>query len=263
MSNTIEQNSTHTILTGVENVKIVGLGIDTLELGYCVKSYNVSGGFWDTLEEQKQLTQKSDYENDDATVSIFGVDFKVSRHGSGMWRYILVNDDITLRLNPKANEGKAFPEAFVIFRSAFLWRKGYLSAISKVNQLMERLCDFVNIKPSRVDLCADIVSPLPELDLNQFVTYAHSRDEYQISRHNKGNHLSGYVVGSDVVRCRIYDKAYECVKEHKQWFHDLWRSHDWDGKSPVTRIEFQYRREGIRPFQIDNLNDLLNCIEPY
>ena len=49
---------------------------------------------------------------------------------------------------------------------------------------------------------------------------------------------------------RIYDKLYEIKLVHKEWFQDLWKQGGWDGKSGVTRVEIQLKREFLKDFNV-------------
>jgi hypothetical protein len=45
--------------------------------------------------------------------------------------------------------------------------------------------------------------------------------------------------------CSIYNKSREIKKSGKTWFHDIWRSHGWDGETDVWRVEFRWKREAL------------------
>ncbi len=58
--------------------------------------------------------------------------------------------------------------------------------------------------------------------------------------------------------CRVYDKTVEVQKMQKEWWHDVWQAHEWDGASlsTVVRIEVQSRREFLKQMRVDTLDDL-------
>ena len=53
---------------------------------------------------------------------------------------------------------------------------------------------------------------------------------------------------------RIYDKSKEILKSGKLWFCDLWK---WEtAPLDIWRVEFQIRRNGLKSFGINTLDDL-------
>ncbi len=52
----------------------------------------------------------------------------------------------------------------------------------------------------------------------------------------------------------------EVKKHNKEWFHEVWRKHGWEGEGVVMRIEFRYARECLREMGIEDPYQLLNEI---
>jgi len=245
-----KNSSSRTLVTRELNVKVVGMGIDTLELGYCIEKYDID---FKILENAKDLAQSKPYDNDLGSVKLYGVDFKVNRAGKPMYEFVLQNGDITIAINRKADGGKHFPEIHVAFRSEYIWRVGWQIAVKAVTVWLLQWALISSIKVSRVDLALDIAYPIPVLELQQFVTYARGRtDHYQIDRHCKGKNLTGYSIGKGDMSCRIYDKKNEINISKKTWFKHIWTKNGWVEDEPVTRIEFQFRRAILRELQVND-----------
>jgi hypothetical protein len=68
--------------------------------------------------------------------------------------------------------------------------------------------------------------------------------------------VSGFSIGKGEIRARIYNKTLEARKVGKEWQFELW---DKDGNLEVWRVEFQLRREALKSFGIENLDDFLNA----
>lgn len=246
------------LVTRELNVKTVGKGIDTLELGYCIESYSVD---FKILEDAKTLAQSKPHNNDLGSITFYGIEFNVNRAGRQMHEYVLQNGDVVVAINRKADSGKHFPEIRVTFRSEYLWRVGWQKTLNAVTHWLSKWAVIKAIKVSRVDLALDLACPIPVFDLCQFITYARGKtDHYEINRHFRGKKLTGYSIGKGDLTCRIYDKTREIINSKKTWFHYIWSKNGWREDETVTRIEFQFRREVLRELQIDNDIDLANQI---
>jgi len=246
--------SSRTLVTRELNVNVVGMGIDTLELGYCIEKYDTA---FKVLEDAKSLAQSKPYDNDLGSVKFYGIDFKVNRAGKPMYEFVLQNGDITIAINRRAAGGRNFPEIHVTLRSEYIWRVGWQIAVKAVTIWLLQWALISSIKVSRVDLALDLACPIPVLELQQFVTYARGRtDHYQIDRHCKGKNLTGYSIGKGDMSCRIYDKKNEINLTKKTWFKHIWTKNGWIEGEPVTRVEFQFRRAMLRELQVNDDRDL-------
>ncbi len=244
--------------------KCILAGVDTLELGVCVEEYLFSEDQWSFLECAKENARSTPFNNDLGSVTFQGKDFIVNRAGAQRYGYILSNDDVMLRINDKAQGGKYFPEVKVIFRSAYLWRNGWQCAVKDVMEWLAGWLILNRIIVSRCDITADFNAPLPILDteLRQVVTRAvnkrnYMKDAMEYGRFTIGKKISGYVFGGKKLHCRIYDKVLEIARSNKKWLYILWEKNGWHQGDPVTRVEFQCRREYLRSMQTDTVQDLI------
>ena len=79
----------------------------------------------------------------------------------------------------------------------------------------------MKIKPSRVDLCADILLD-EKLWTKDLIDYRVTRSNYA-SQHFTNNQLTGIVIGKGHMMARLYDKPLEIKqKKKKEWMYDIW-----------------------------------------
>jgi len=250
-------------------------GVDTLAIGFKIGDPNPEDdweldngklGFyltpdeWANLKDAKYAAQGEMFDSGGTPILFRGQTFSVSPKGGPGYEYRLINDDMTLMLAELARGGSSFPEVHITFRSAYLWRHGWRGCYTRVRSWLDGWANVVGHHVSRVDLCMDLNLPLPVVDLRvgEVVTPAKNKSEFFIQHHFKGLDETGYTFGQGKLRCRIYDKLAEIDHSQKMWFKDLWRKQGWNGRSPVTRVEFQARRDFLRTMQIETVEDLEN-----
>ncbi len=229
---------------------IVAVGVDTLELNFGVSKYRYPDMF-KKLDESKLIAANSGYKgNRGVSIGWFGNEFMVQARGSkGGYEYILRNGDIDLQIMPEAKGGNPSPELRVIFHSPYLWHKGDIQAYNEVINYLNEWVMLEYCKVSRADLCADRLMPLPELNRKtQVVTRLRDKNLYYGGDFISGQRDTGYQFGRGDIACRFYDKTYEIKSKGKGHIFPLWIDNGWDEKSPVSRLEYQIRREGLRLF---------------
>ena len=238
--------------------KVLLAGVDTLSVGFNVKDFLFTTEEWRTLADAKHAAQGTMFDSGGTPVTLRGRHFSVSPKGSRGYEYVLVNDDVTICLAERADSGRVYPEIHVTWRSQYLWRYGWQAVYTYVRNWVYDWADVSREKVSRADLCLDIDSPLPDVGLKEgeVVTYARKNEEFYIQHHFDGLDETGYSFGKGDLKARIYNKLIEIEHSQKAWFKDLWRKQGWDGSSPVTRVEFQARRDFLKTMQIETVEDL-------
>ena len=229
---------------------IVAAGVDTLELNFGIDDYKERGVF-ERLSVAKSEALAAGYKGRRGIpVEVFGNEFMVQARGSkGGYEYLLRNGDIDLQIMPDARGGRPCPEVRVISRSSFLWQWGDVRAYEKVVEFVNDIALIAYCRVSRADLCVDKVMPLPEIDRKtQVVSRMRERDLFYGGDFERGQRETGYQFGRGGVTCRLYDKAYEIAVKGHGHIMPLWVENGWDGQSPVSRLELQLRREGLRRF---------------
>ncbi len=238
---------------GIDNnvyPNIVAAGVDTLELNFGVAEYRQPEKF-KRLNDGKLEAVSAGYKGRRGIpVDWFGQEFMVQARGSkGGYEYLLKNGDIELQIMPDARGGKPSPELRVVFRSPYLWGVGEILAYSKVLDFLNEWAFMEYCKVSRADLCVDMVMPLPEINRKtQVVSVLRSRDKYYGGDFQRGQRETGFQFGRGGIAFRFYDKAYEISVKGHGHIMPIWTANGWDGVTPVSRLELQIRRDGLRRF---------------
>ena len=237
-------------------------GIDTLEIGFCIREYKLSDKEWSELSIAKESAQSTLYDKGTG-IKFRGKDFMVLRTGSGRYKFILTNEDLDIRIFMDARSGLYFPELKIRFKSKFLWRHGWKYAVDVTDRWIRSWAIMDDVKISRIDIMVDILGDLHVLsaELLEVVTRARNKKEFGThERYSQGRNPSGYRFGGGELMCRIYDKTVEIYRSDKRWFERLWRKKGWVKGEGVTRIEFQCRHKIIRQMGIRTLDDLYRVL---
>jgi len=237
-------------------------GIDTLAVGFIIGAFKLTPEDWSQLAAAKEQAQGT-FNSGGTPIKFQGETFSVNAKGSPGYEYILINDDLTLQLAERTEQGSVYPEVRVTWRSQYLWRCGWRGAYVHVRDWIHTWAVVLGEKVSRVDLSVDLNSDLPEVNIRggEVVSYARSKKEYHegkflVQHHFTGLEDTGYTFGKGDLLCRVYDKLAEIEHSQKSWFMDMWRRQGWNGTSPVTRVEFQARRQFLRTMDIETVVDL-------
>jgi len=238
--------------------KIVNSGIDSLVLGFSIEKYLDLDSFTD-LEDSKLLAGDKMFNSKGSPVSWHDVDFIVQPRGARGYEWILRNDDVIVCIAREAKGGSVLPEVYVTFSAPYLWSHGNTAAVNLFKHWLGKWALFTEDKVSRCDLCLDIEMTTPMIDLHkEIVTLAKHKGYYlkDLSGYMRGLHDSGYEFGKGALVGRFYDKTLEIKSSKKDWFRDIWTANGWDGVTPVTRVEFQMRRNFLKLFQVNGYDDL-------
>ncbi len=238
--------------------KIVNSGIDSLVMGFSIEKHLELDSFTD-LEDSKLLAGDKMFNSKGSPVSWYGVDFVMQPRGARGYEWILRNDDVIVCIAREAKGGSVLPEVYVTFSAPYLWSHGSTAAVNSFKRWLGKWALFSEDKVSRCDLCLDIEMTTPMIDLHkEIVTLAKHKGYYlkDLSGYMRGLHDSGYEFGKGALVGRFYDKTLEIISSKKYWFRDIWTAKGWDGKTPVTRVEFQMRRNFLKLFQVNGYNDL-------
>ncbi|MFC1864756.1 hypothetical protein ACFLYG_02900 [Chloroflexota bacterium] len=242
--------------------KIVNSGIDSLVLGFSIEKYLDSDSFAD-LEDSKLLAGDKMFNSKGSPVSWYRVDFIVQPRGARGYEWILRNDDVIVCIAREAKGGSVVPEVYVTFSAPYLWSHGSTAAVNLFKRWLGKWALFTEDKVSRYDLCLDIEMTTPMIDLHkEIVTRAKHKGYYlkDLSGYMRGLHDSGYEFGKSDLVGRFYDKTLEIASSKKYWFREIWSANGWDGVTPVTRVEFQMRRNFIKLFQVNGYDDLETAV---
>lgn len=239
--------------------RMVAVGIDTLNVGLNIGRWLMEEAEFKRLEEAKAEAGVSLFGGKGVTVQVGGREFNLLPKGSKGYDYVMFNDDVRLLMARNCLGGAVFPEVFTELNSVFLWGKGYNRAYSELSSWVRTWADVVGEKVNRVDLCVDLAVDLPRLDVAcEVVTRTRKKvDYFEVEQYTNGRRDTGYRFGVKPIMARLYDKTYEIRKSDKYWFGDIWRNGGWDGKSNITRAEFQVRRPCLREYGINSYDELV------
>lgn len=242
-------------------MKVIGSGIDTLVIGFCIDSWQDACDF-EKLSEAKTVAGDKMFNSKGAPVEWFGVRFVISARGVHGYEWVLKNDDVTVCIARKPMSGTVIPEVYITFSQQYLWTKGAEAAYEQFLYWLSKWAIPVEDKASRCDLCIDLELALPDIDVQtEIVSRARGKAEYSLpvdlAQYFSGRRITSYRIGSGDMVARLYDKTLEIVVSRKEWFRDFWLLRGWDGVTPVTRCEFQLRRGILKEFGIKGFRDLL------
>jgi hypothetical protein len=229
-------------------------GIDTLILSF--------NGEWKNLEwfsyfaELKKRAQETSIDVPGMIKGDSEWNFHMMPNGSKGFEWLLISNDFALKIGKWATS-KTRPNIMAEIRSEMLWRVGAKESCSFISNMISEIGFEISIiKPSRVDLCVDVLFPRPvwNKDLIDYaVTKAFERAFYM----QKAHQLKGIAIGKGDLTARMYDKALEIKQQsHKIWMFDIWGIPKISKNKVMLRIEFQMRREILKEVKANTLIDL-------
>lgn len=225
---------------------VLASGIDSLVIAVDLKWTDAA--WFNKLKALKEAAKQESHEQE-ATIELGPEQepwrFLVKPHGKDGYEWILTSRELGMTLG-HWQEPRQRPSVMADIRSETLWRLGYQDAVARLLLILRTMgAEVVEVKPSRVDLCVDLLLPESEWrrDLSDhFVTRARSRSAY-----DDGRLLSGFSIGKGAVSARIYDKPLEILsKSHKDWMFDIWGIKSVPDGYRVIRVEYQLRRDLLR-----------------
>lgn len=240
---------------------VLASGIDTLYLTMNITWSN--GDFFKCLselkdtaieeEEDQQITLKDEVTQNEWV-------FNVRPHGVKRYEWLIYNNEYTIKIGNWLKP-KTIPSVIVEIRSETLWSHGFQKAVNNITHLLEQKMAFIhNIKPSRVDICVDILLP-EELWSMDLLNYKVTRATYT-SPHLVYKMLTGITTGKGAIKSRLYDKPLEIKqKKDKEWMYDIWGLPQVPQHAKIIRVEFQIMREILKKLGIDEIIDLLNKVQ--
>jgi len=197
----------------------------------------------------------------------------------GGYNYHLSRADVNIFFSTRKDTNT--PNIWVDIGSQSCWSPGYNNIIKEVTRLVAALSGhIVKDVVSEVHLCTDFVGlDIEELPIERseyWVTRANRFHTYQdrtrlsgitiaqtmgeLPPGNKDSVLlqeTGITFGTGDIMLRIYDKTLELKRSaaKQSVFASVWQNDSYDDQ-PVTRVEYQLRRDVLRQLQVNTLHDL-------
>jgi hypothetical protein len=116
------------------------------------------------------------------------------------------------------------------------------------------------VRRSRVRTRLDPPRPIGN-DIRGPARHVSDEDLAALATAHETRKLTGITIGKGDVMCRLYDKREElatCSPDKLQAEEARWTSGGWDGKAPVTRVEFQLRTVALRELGIISLDEAID-----
>jgi hypothetical protein len=212
------------------------------------------------LEVLKEASQ--DAEEDLVTVfTLAGERLFIKPHGAGkQWRWILHSPGLHLDVGLGKHTQIV---AKARLSAAYLWATEIGDALTQIHAFLTPILGsepFLQV--SEAHLCVDVAGwELAVVDAAAFVMRGRRRglrleddDEtppgLQINLNGRRCGALDFSKGA-AHSCCIYDKTKQIIVLRKDWMHEVWKSHGWDGESRVTRVEFRYKRECLREMGVE------------
>jgi len=233
-------------------------GIDSLSLTIQVEWKN--SDFFNLLDGAKAVAKKLDTDCPLFTNTDQDISFMVRPHGSSGYAWLIHGKEYALSIG-NWKSPKSRPSIALDIRSETLWRYTPSEAVLRILAFLENQgAKVVSVKPSRLDLCLDLLFPAEYWKMNLLET-AVTRASFRALYFERQT-LTGIHFGKSAMGLRLYDKVLEIQRKSKKfWFHDLWKLNVVPEDLKVVRVEFQLRRGVLKGLGLDNLSDTFPTLE--
>ena len=179
----------------------------------------------------------------------------IQPHGTNGYEWLLSNNICTLLIGKSLTPGSR-PSLMAEIRSETLWRVGVKETIAALLSILENYgAEKILIKPSRVDLCLDLLMDEKQWD-KSLIDFRVTRAQHSgLFFHKKD--MTGISIGRGKISARLYDKPLEIKqKSKKTWMYDIWKICDVPDGKKIIRTEFQLRREGLKSLGVETIEDV-------
>ena len=224
-------------------LQVANFGTDTIYINYHI-AWEAMDRIFPLLEELKAWLQSGTDQEANVkygNTSLFS--FNLQRGGSKHYQYILKTGDITFLLSPRSHISTQ-PNACL--------QIGSISSQEGIRETVKAFRLWVHHHGgtifqeavSRIDICTDVKEDIRKTNIEDYEKHICRTSRCDL--HTCDRQLSGVTVGRGNIMLRVYDKVLEMEQkkafEKKLFFKRLWGGYD----GPVTRVEFQLRREVIK-----------------
>jgi hypothetical protein len=187
--------------------------------------------------------------------------FTILPYGSNGHKWALKNDEYFLSIG-NWMEPQSRPSIMIHIHSETLWRFGPQEAIERLlYALAQNGAEIKSVKPSRIDLCVDIVFPEKLWGL-ELIKYKVSKSRKESPELQSGE-VTGLIFGKGgKIVGRMYDKPLEIIQKSKKfWMYDIWEVDSVPDGYKIIRIESQFRRESIKQLGLESITNFFECID--
>ncbi len=156
------------------------------------------------------------------------------------------------------SSSKNIPSIRLQIRSEFIHSVGAQAALDWFTEKLNTVEIYPAWTLSRIDLYVDVQG----WDLSYFEKESFVCRAKDISSHEVDGQFSGFNFGkrkSKTITCRIYNKTLELRSSKKSWTTMAWNE-NYNPDETVFRIEFEFNREALKQFGLNNSNQTLEAI---
>lgn len=236
-------------------------GEDTADWGWCVEWPELKLLHWrETFTKAQKAAQQNDFR--EARVVIGGVVYLMrpagARIGGLYFAWCLEGMGVRMAMMDRDRHWGQTPNVRIHVGSVRLLHEDLRTVHRCMRASIELMGGEIRAeKVSRVDACLDLVDVPVKAFVMPFLTGKVIRRGRNFGVYGGGLEFTGFHVGQEQIRLRIYDKAAECKADPIKW--DLLCAHRFGGEIPevVTRVEFQLRRKVLQEFQVETVADWL------
>lgn len=237
------------ISEGPNEWEFLAANVDTLDL----MVYLDWGVCWSELAER--LDQGKESAKDTGGVLFEGGDCLIMPGAAKGYRWHLKFALVDIFLRNVRCASESTPNVKLALRSQGLWWNGVGSMTEACVMILKEMGGTVaSVVPSRVDIAADF--NIPGGLTQGFLDKHRVPVTGKTAIYSESGVLETYTVGASASakKLRIYNKTLEIATNGgNNWFYEIWPI---DPPGDVWRFEFQLRREVLRRFKIDSVEDL-------
>jgi len=228
--------------------RILASGIDSLVLSLSVGWRDRK--LFDYLAGLKETAQV----NNDIVLGILKPDndcdpwkFTIRPNGIRAYTWLLDGKDYFLKIFNSIKPAQR-PSIMIEIRSETLWANGPVHSVKYILDVLKGMgADILDVKPSRIDLCSDILLDA-ELWTSEIKNHAVTRAKLK-NTWDYGSDFTGLSIGRGHISARLYDKVREIIQQSKKfWMFDIWgiKKDALPEDEKIIRVEFQLKREVIK-----------------
>lgn len=235
-----------------EYFRLLRFGVDSLYLSYQGELFPEVK---ERLAELKQLAQHPEIDQQaQAQYAVDGHIFEVKDKGSSIFPYVM--EDGAFRISLSRTSRKT-PVAYVKLSSRYLCSIAPVEAEKHLRSILGELGSLSSsAHVSRIDLCADFVSPE---NMESWGREAWITRGKKIDAHAVNGTFTGWSIGlGGKISCRLYNKLLEIHTSGRTDLVPLWREVGWQENDPVWRIEFQLMRDVLNEHGLISLDSVLS-----
>ncbi|MCK5608244.1 hypothetical protein KAR91_40560 [Candidatus Pacearchaeota archaeon] len=237
-------------------------GLDTLHIGLYVSWKSTE--LFSILEREKRLCQDDDFKNHSISVRGFENIIVYPSGKKGGYGWHISTGDIHVFFS-RHSPTSGTPNVFIEIGSISCWERGIFDTLRAIEHFIMLYGGYiVENKINRVDLAVDFVG----LDIHQTEIFdkekwiKQAQDYHVYGKGRRDNSAAFGFSKSSVISLRIYDKMLELKDDPAKaaFFFDLWGM-TIDNQLPVTRLEFQLRKDILKELQSKNFNNFVQNIQ--